>query len=162
MKLSSHEEYGLRCLLRLGRQSDGEGLTISEISQAEGISAHYVAKLMRMLRRGGLVKSTRGQVGGYTLARPADDIAISDALEVLGGRLFGPDFCGRHTGNGRECYHSVDCAIRVLWNTVQASVDAVLNKTTLHDLLRTENEMTSWVTIAPQAQWVAPPKVAQN
>jgi Rrf2 family protein len=158
MKLSSHEEYGLRCLLQLGRREDSKGLTLTEISDAEGISAAYVAKLMRALRRGGLVKSTRGQVGGYTLARPADQITVSEALTVLGGRLYDRGFCERHTGMGGTCMHSVDCAIRVLWRTVQESVDSVLAKTSLHDLLRSEQEMVSWVTISPQFQRTALPQ----
>ncbi len=74
MKLSSQEEYGLRCLLRIGARGDGGTLTIPEISRAEGISPEYVAKLMRILRRGGLVTSARGAAGGYTLSRPADQI----------------------------------------------------------------------------------------
>ncbi len=50
MKLSAQEEYGLRCLLRLGPQGDGGSLTIPEISRTEGISPEYVAKLMRTTR----------------------------------------------------------------------------------------------------------------
>ena len=57
MKFSSQEEYGLRCLLRIARQGGHGGLTIPEISGAEGISSFYVAKLLRVLRRAGLVKS---------------------------------------------------------------------------------------------------------
>ena len=63
MKLSSQEEYGLRCLLRVGRAAPGESLTIAELSRAEGISEPNVAKMMRVLRRGGFVNSTRGQAG---------------------------------------------------------------------------------------------------
>ena len=69
MKLSSSEEYGLRCLLQLARQTPGS-LTIPEISQAEGITHHNVAKLLRILRQGGFVASARGQQGGYALAKP--------------------------------------------------------------------------------------------
>ena len=72
MKLSSSEEYGLRCLLQLARQTPGSSLTIPEISQAEGITHHNVAKLLRILRQGGLVESARGQQGGYALAKPPD------------------------------------------------------------------------------------------
>ena len=64
MKLSSSEEYGLRCLLQLARQAPGHSLTIPEISQAEGITHHNVAKLLRILRQGGFVASARGQQGG--------------------------------------------------------------------------------------------------
>ena len=152
MKLSSHEEYGLRCLLHLARHPGEQGPTIPEISQGEGISTHYVAKLMRMLRRGGMVKSTRGRVGGYVLARPADQIPITEVLSVLGGRLYDRSFCEQHSGNSQACAHSVDCAMRALWRTVQESVDRVLAHVTLQDLRRGEEEMVSWVTIAPPSQ----------
>ena len=51
MKLTTQEEYGLRCLLRLGREGAGQSLTIAELSRQEGISAPNVAKMMGILRR---------------------------------------------------------------------------------------------------------------
>jgi Rrf2 family transcriptional regulator, iron-sulfur cluster assembly transcription factor len=51
MKLSANEEYGLRCLLRLGYAGEGGSLTIPEISHAEGVSPAYAAKILRILRR---------------------------------------------------------------------------------------------------------------
>ena len=146
MKFSSQEEYGLRCLLRIARQGGKASLTIPEISEAEGLSSFYVAKLMRILRRAGLVKSARGQIGGYSLSRPPDQIAVAEALTALGGRLFESDFCTDHTGLEKTCTSSVDCSIRSLWQAVQTVVDQVLSKTTLTDLLRNEQEMTSLVS----------------
>ena len=90
MKFSSQEEYGLRCLLCLAREREGGSLAIPAISQAEGISTTYVAKLMRILRRGGFVESVRGKIGGYTLSRPPDQIVVGEVLALLGGRLFEP------------------------------------------------------------------------
>ena len=145
MKLSSQEEYGLRCLLRIARQGEGDSVTIPEISEAEGISSHYVAKLLRILRRGGFVTSARGQAGGYALARPRDRIVVGEALAVLGGRFFESDFCKEHSGVENMCTNTVDCSIRSLWRTVQMVVDQVLAKTTLKDLISNEQEMTSWV-----------------
>lgn len=145
MKLSSQEEYGLRCLLRIARQGEGGSLTIPEISQAEGISAFYAAKLMRMLRRGGLVTSARGQAGGYALSRPPQSIAIGEVLALLGGRLFDPAFCDTHSGVETVCTHSVDCSIRSLWRAVQIVVDHVLNKTTLKELVANEQQVKEWV-----------------
>ena len=99
MKLSAHEEYGLRCLLRIGLAGKDESVTIPEISQAEALSPAYAAKLLRMLRRGGFIKSARGKAGGYTLARPADQIIIGDVIDGLGGRLFeSKNFCDEHAG----------------------------------------------------------------
>ncbi len=145
MRFSANEEYGLRCLLRLGKQAPDASLTIPEISKAEGISTPYVAKIMRILRRAGFVASARGKAGGYSLARPVDQIRVSDLLGVLGGRLFEPGFCDRHTGQEDVCTNSVDCSIRSLWQAIQITVDELLVKITLGDLLRNEQTMTSWV-----------------
>ena len=150
MKLSAHEEYGLRCLLRIGLAGKDESLTIPEISQAEALSPSYTAKLLRMLRRGGFIKSARGKDGGYTLARPAEQIVIGDVIGVLGGRLFeSKNFCHEHTGQMKVCTRSVDCSVRSLWQTVQSVVDDVLSRTTLQDMLRTEGEMNTWVKSIP-------------
>ena len=86
MKLSANEEYGIRCLVRLAYAFEGQGLTIPEISQAEGVSPAYAAKILRVLRKGGFVKAARGKEGGYTLARPAESIVIGDVMDSLGGR----------------------------------------------------------------------------
>jgi Rrf2 family protein len=144
MKLSSQEEYGLRCLLRIGRGGEGASLTISELSQREGISAPNVAKLMRVLRRGGFVLSTRGKEGGYTLSRPSEEINLGEALAVLGGRLYDPAFCQRHSGSERLCTHMPDCSIRSVWRLVQGAVDQVLGRLSLRDLLCSEEEMSGW------------------
>jgi Rrf2 family protein len=144
MKLSAQEEYGLRCLLYMARHGEEKSHSIPEISRAEGLSVPNVAKLMRILRLGGLVASVRGQSGGYTLSRPANQIPISEVLSLLGGNLFGPHFCERHSGLERTCTHDADCSIRVLWATVQKAVDEILTKTTLRDMLRGEEEMKSF------------------
>ncbi len=146
MHFSSQEEYGLRCLLRLASEGSGRSMTIPEISQKEGMSVPYVAKIMRVLRAGGLVTSERGQAGGYRLAQPPENIAVGQVLAVLGGRLFEVEFCDRHAGNEDTCTHSVDCSIRSLWRAVQTVVDQVLTRTTLSDLLCSEKEMDSYVS----------------
>ena len=135
MKLSSHEEYGLRCLLQVARQGENGSATIPEISRSEGISPPYVAKLLRILRRGGFVKAARGKAGGYTLALPPDQILVGDALAILGGRIYEEDFCGRHAGTKPDCVHSAECSMRSLWRNLQNAVDRVLSSTTLYDLL---------------------------
>jgi Rrf2 family protein len=150
MKLSSQEEYGLRCLLHLGRQPEGGSLTIPEISRAEGISEPYVAKLLRILRQEGFIKSVRGQGGGYVLARRPDEIKIGQVLAVLGGRIFESDFCDRHSGQEQLCTHSIDCSIRSLWMSVQGVVDQLLARITLRDLLSNEQEMITAVNTLVQ------------
>ncbi|HEY7515289.1 MAG TPA: Rrf2 family transcriptional regulator, partial [Vicinamibacteria bacterium] len=106
MKLSSQEEYGLRCLLQIARLGEGGSLTIAEMSQREGISAPNVAKIMRILRRAGLVRSTRGKAGGYSLSHSPAEIPVGDALGALGGRLFDATFCDRHSGVEDRCLNN--------------------------------------------------------
>jgi Rrf2 family protein len=156
MKLTSQEEYGLRCLLRVGREGTGGSLTIPELARAEGISEPNVAKMMRILRRGGFVTSTRGQSGGYALSRPADQILLGPVLAALGGRLYEPAFCDGHSGLEQACAHMPDCSIRSVWRLVQRAVDEVLEKITLKDLLKTELEMNAWRVGTPTLPTYSP------
>ena len=146
MKFSTQEEYGLRCLLRIGMSKSQNGLTIPEISQMEGLSTANVGKILRALRLGGFIESTRGQTGGYKLARPTNEINISEVLSVLGGRLFEASFCDIHSGTEIICTHSIDCSIRSLWRTIQTLLDNVLEKITLKDLIGTEEQVINLVT----------------
>jgi Rrf2 family protein len=141
MKLSTQEEYGLRCLLQIGRRGEGASLTIAELSRQEGISSPNVAKIMRLLRRAGFVVSTRGQAGGYALARRTDRITVGAVLNALGERFFDASFCERHSGVELSCAHLGDCSIRPVLRQVQAVVDNVLGRLTLSQLLCREEEM---------------------
>lgn len=136
MKLSTQEEYGLRCLLQLARHPPGTSLTIPEMSRAEGLSAPIVAKLLRVLRQEGFVGSVRGQHGGYTLGRPAEHIRVSEVVKALGGPLYDPAFCDHYAGSEETCGHSfAACSVRSLWDRVQRAVDEVLSQISLQDLL---------------------------
>jgi Rrf2 family protein len=149
MKLSSMEEYGLRCLLQIARAGEGASLTIAEMSEREGISAPNVAKIMRVLRRASLVHSTRGKAGGYTLARPAAEVRALDVLAALGVRLFDPGFCDRHAGLSGHCLNTRDCSIRPVLRGLQEAVDLVLGELTIASLLRSEVEVA--VSVRPRA-----------
>lgn len=141
MKLSSQEEYGLRCLLQIARAGDAASLTIGEMAEREGVSAPNVAKIMRILRRAGLVRSTRGKAGGYSLAREAGRVRALDVLSALGGPLFDPGFCDRHAGTEAHCLNTRDCSIRPVLRGLQDAVDQVLGELTLASLLGSEREI---------------------
>ena len=141
MKFSSQEEYGLRCLLRIGK-ADPKGLTIPEISEMEGLSTAHAGKLLRVLRIGEFIESERGQNGGYKLSRPPERIIISEVLSVLGGRLFEESFCQDHSGVAKICTNSIDCSVRSLWSNIQNMLDSVLSRLTLKDLLGSEENVS--------------------
>ena len=140
MKITSQEEYGLRILIRIAGCKDNNGMSIPQLSEAEGIGSHYVAKLTRILRMEGYINSTPGYKGGYVLSRPAREININNVLKSLGGSLFNKEFCGTHSGSLKLCTHSVDCSSRSLWQMVQYLIDQFLDKVTLHDLINTEKD----------------------
>ena len=142
MKITAQEEYGLRILIRIAGCHTEEGMSIPQLSEAEGLSSHYVAKLTRILRMAGFINSTPGYKGGYLLANPANKIIINKVLKVLGGSLFDTGFCGLHAGTLKLCTHSVDCSTRSLWQMIQFTVDQILDKITLDDLVNSEKKST--------------------
>lgn len=135
MKITAQEEYGLRILLRIARCQDNNGMSIPQLSEAEGLTAAYVAKLTRKLRIEGYINSTPGNKGGYVLAMAPSDINMNQVLKTLGGPLFDKSFCGDYSGSLKFCTNSVDCSVRSLWQMVQFSVDQLLDKMTLSDLI---------------------------
>ncbi|HWD39551.1 MAG TPA: Rrf2 family transcriptional regulator [Fimbriimonas sp.] len=143
MKFSAQEEYGLRCLLQIGRLGPEGSMTIPEISRVEGMSATHVAKLLMILRKSGFITSTRGHQGGYSLSKPADQIFVGDVLEALGGKLYDSGFCGKHRGVNEVCTHAVDCSVRSLWQVVQGAVDNVLDRVSLSDLIATRENVSN-------------------
>ena len=140
MKITAQEEYGLRILLRIGRHDNPEGISIPAISEIEGLSAAYVAKLTRTLRIAGYINSTPGNKGGYVLAQPAGQININQVMKVLGGALYSKKFCEDYPGTLKLCTNSIDCSIRSLWQMIQFTVDQLLDKVTLQDLISPEQE----------------------
>jgi Rrf2 family protein len=143
MKITAQDEYGLRILVRIAKCQDKSGLSIPQLSEAEGLSQPNVSKLTRILRMEGLINSTKGHVGGYVLARAANTITINDILNSLGGRLFDKQFCVNHVGVMKICSNSTDCSIRSLWTIVQTAIDKLLDTITLADLSHGEKEATT-------------------
>ena len=148
MKITSQEEYGLRCLLRLARGGEQNPLTIPEIANAEGLSAPYVAKLLGVLRQAGLIGSQRGRAGGYHLTRKPSAIGLGEVLLSLGEPLFDdPGYCQRHAGavTDGNCVHQGDCTLRALWHTLEQWVRQSLDRITLADLLQDEGRVVELV-----------------
>ncbi len=143
MKINKQDEYGLRILLRIARADSEEGLSIPQLSELEGMSQPYVGKITRALRLGGLIQSTRGQKGGYVLAKRADQIIIKEVINALGGEIFPNGFCGSHSGQLKLCTNSIDCSVRSLWKMLQYTIDRVLENVTLQDLIGDEKQANS-------------------
>ena len=140
MKIAAQDEYGLRILIQISGADPAEGLSIQQLSELEGLSTAYVAKLTRRLRMSQLITSRRGHKGGYILSRPAKSIFVSEVMEALGGNLYDDTFCKSHAGILKLCTNSMDCSIRSLWTIVQQSVNQILSNVTIEDLTVTEKK----------------------
>lgn len=149
MKFSSTEEYGLRCMLQMARKGTKGTTTIVELAQKENLTPAYVAKIMSVLRKGGMVQSIRGQSGGYQLARAPQEINVNEVLESLGGKFFSQEeYCSTPSGDHNVCIHSMDCAIRSLWIGLSNSMTGYLKRCKLSDLVMSEPEMEKWLQAA--------------
>ena len=138
MKISAHEEYGLRCLVQLAREEvSGGSLTLNQIAEREGLSAANAGKLMWILVKAGLVQSQRGANGGYTLARPASEIRLNEVIRVLDEDTV-DRFCQTHTGVLDTCIHTSDCGIRPVIVGLHEIVQSALSEITLAQLIGTE------------------------
>lgn len=138
MKISAHEEYGLRCLVQLARaEIAGGSLNLTQIAELEGLSVANAAKLMGILVKAGLVQSQRGVNGGYTLGRPASEIHLNEVIRVLDEDTV-DRFCQSHAGILDTCIHTSDCGIRPVIVGLHEIVQSALSEITLAQLIGTE------------------------
>jgi len=148
MRVSAKADYAVRAALELAAATDSHPLKREQISAAQNIPSKFLETIMLELKHAGIVKSTRGAVGGYALARPAEDISVADVIRAVDGPL----------ANVRgERVESVEYAgaaesLRDLWVAVRASLRRVLESTSLQDVV--EGDLPSAVielTADPEA-----------
>lgn len=87
MKLTSRSEYALLALVHLTRHREEGFVSVETIAQAQGIPPKYLEQLLLALKRARYVGSSRGQHGGYRLARPANKITLAEIVRLLDGAL---------------------------------------------------------------------------
>ncbi len=139
MQISAKTEYGLRCLLRLAREAEGEALSIAEISKSERVPKQYAQQILLKLRRGGIVRSIRGTDGGFALAQPAREITVAQVVRVLEGAPF-QDLCDHFTKNA-DCGHLKDCSIRPVWQIIGRRLWQALDRISLSQLVNDEKKV---------------------
>ena len=84
--LSQKARYGLRALVELAR-AEGAQLTSGELALRADAPRKFLEAILLELSRSHVVTSRRGKFGGYTLARPATDIAFAEVIRVIDGPL---------------------------------------------------------------------------
>lgn len=151
MRISSIEEYGLRCLLVLATQGPESQLTIPEIAEKEGLSEPYVGKILTLLKKGNLIKSSRGRKGGFTIVKPANQITLLEAVTTLGGPLVENDHCHKFTGLLHQCVHFDCCSVRYVLGGLVSYLAEFLSKTTLADIMK-DHEISNKEWLAGMSQ----------
>lgn len=145
MRVSSKAHYGLRMMTELARSYGHRPLSIAEVARTEHLPVAYLEQLAAQLRRGGLVESTRGVHGGYSLARGPEQISVLDVVRVVEGEV-APVECVAAEYVSGTCAREGDCASRGIWHRLKETIDAMLGQTTLTDLIADRSLMDS---IAP-------------
>ena len=135
MKLTTRTRYGVRLMLDLAcRHGDGP-IYLKDIALREDISEKYLSQIIIPLRSRGLVRSTRGAHGGYSLARPPGEITLWEIMEPLEGGFLVD--CVEHAS---ACHRVPTCAVRDVWAMVGKKISESLSSVTLGDLARMSRE----------------------
>lgn len=168
MIFTTKAEYGVRLLVELGRQGAENGpggrevggrvggpISLKAIAEAEGLPLAYLERIVALLKKAGLVESTRGAHGGYRLTRDPADVSMDEVIVALEGAV-APMTCFVDDSDSPRvlCSHESDsghgCATKLLWMRVQGGVMEKLAQTTLAEL----------VAFASREATPPPPRVA--
>jgi len=135
MKLSTKGRYAVTAMADIALQTDGRPVALAEIAERRKISLAYLEQLFGKLRRAGLVDSMRGPGGGYSLARPAHEIAVSQIMAAVEEKLQATQ-CTGEVGEGCSVA-GTRCLTHNLWESLSAHVHLFLQQTTLQDVIAT-------------------------
>ena len=139
-RVTRAEEQAVRLIMRLA--TIGEQLTLSQLAEAEVLPEPTVAKLLGMLRRGGVVEAVRGRNGGYVLAKPPERTSAGSVIRSISGEQVFEYPCSDSTDRP-DCTRTEDCGLRPVWKHLGSRVSEVLEQTSIADLLRTEVSVSS-------------------
>jgi len=144
MRLTSKSRYGTRMILDLALNVKDEPVRLSEISKRQGISLKYLEKLVRALKKAGLVKSVRGPYGGYLLAKPMADISVGDIVRVLEGSEAITD-CTEKENSCGMCTRAGECMTQYIWAETGKAMFEKLDSFKIDQLIHKSNEIIKGV-----------------
>ena len=133
IKLSRTTDYGIVLLAHLAAQEGAATpptLNAREVAAETKIPAPMVSKILKTLTRQGLLVSHRGAKGGYSLARPPEQITVPQMIAALEGPI-GLTECTVHPG---ACPQELSCHVREPWQRINQAVRDALSRITLADL----------------------------
>jgi Rrf2 family protein len=133
MQVSRKVDYALRAVIYLTLRSDRRPCAVAEIAAREGIPKKFLEKIIQDLIHHGLVRSTRGAQGGYTLARAPEDVTFKDVIEAIDGPV-SVNVCVGGTTDTSECTLFPNCGMLWVWREAQKRVMDLFANTTLADV----------------------------
>lgn len=125
MKLSSKTHYGVQILTILGAQN--ETLSAKDLERYTGVSSKYLEKVLKILLSVGAIKATRGALGGYSLAKAADEIKLGEVVRAL--EEDNMEIIGCVSKKGCCCPSSA------LWKRLFEGINDILDGITLKNVL---------------------------
>ena len=133
MRIANSTEYAIHGLMYIASvQQDGRTVLLREAADAIAVPESYLRKVFQALTRRGIVISQRGAKGGYTLARPADEITLRHVVEAIDGPLLGYS-CLRER---RQCASAPSCLVRKTFKDAAARMADVLDGVSIDDVAR--------------------------
>jgi Rrf2 family protein len=148
-------EYGVRLLIQLGLLGGEAPVSLKSVAEAERLPLAYLERIAALLKKAGLVSSTRGAHGGYVLARPAEEITMDRVVLALEGAIAPMECFIDDAGESRvQCSHqgateARPCSTKLLWTRVQLGVIRSLQRTTLAELVAFEQRPETFPTELP-------------
>jgi Rrf2 family transcriptional regulator, iron-sulfur cluster assembly transcription factor len=130
MIYSRSAEYAIRAFVNLSRVPEGKYAMVKQIAQQEEIPTHFLAKILQQLARKGLLRSSKGPTGGFTLRRKASEVSLMNIVEALDG-LGDYDKCASGLA---ECNDEQPCGMHDSWNALRSRIIDYLKQTSIADI----------------------------
>ena len=133
MKISSRCDYACRALAELSiHYMDNAPVQISQIAKRQRVPEKYLVHILNQLRRGGLVASKRGKLGGYSLAKKPCEISLADVVLMIDGQMLATRCIDETTKS--SCDNNDKCPFQDVWRDVDASMTRLLADITFEDI----------------------------
>ncbi len=131
MKISTKGRYALRMVVDLASQGE-VCVSLKDVAQRQGISKKYLEQIVPLLSSNGILRTNRGNKGGYMLATSADELNVGDVLRAAEGTL-APVSCLEYEPN--NCPRSEECATLFIWEGLYKKVSEYLDGITIQNIV---------------------------
>jgi Rrf2 family protein len=151
MHISAKVDYAVRALC--GLADSGHPMTAAALASSQDLPEKFLEGILNDLRRANLVVSRRGHAGGYLLSRPASEIKLADVIRPLEGPLAEV----RGLRPEATTYEGPAESLQTVWVAVRSSLRAVLEKTTIADIVSGRLPRTIRALTAEPDSWISRP-----